>query len=1127
MREASPISCYDGSTKSPTTISNLWPSSSDDPPAENDADSELFTIVNANDAGQTHPVGKLTIAFRDDNPEGTYDNQGALTYSIRKYPDFEAPHDSNADNTYHLRIVNDHQLTPTTISNGLRDYGCNGSAVDLTVKIKDVGPPAPVEEFTATLTGTRSIKLSWNRDLFNRFVDGGTNVEFPQESFNVQNIRVSHSPTGLTFPRGITANPRVVASKITGIQNIRGTPGTTYTITVQLENSEGLSEPVSHTIYIPFPPNVPDKPTVTAAGPTSLAVSWVAPEATDTPITGYGLRFRVEGETNWISWANPSNTGTSDTITTLKPNTNYQVEVSTISARGVGEWSEPTTATTEAFNTALSLLFPNGTSASMEFDGPLAGNPGSGSATHTFTFARPGKDEALTPAEALITVEGPDEQHDFTISGITGVTPTQFRTLYGDTNSITLNGVLTAENGIGLATELTFTLTLTYDNTPQFDNPAIHQSNNRWTVADTYETYEGNVNLTEISIPWTAVTNGNREWSAGTPLGVTFRCNDHDGLHPASWPTDAEKDSDLFTVTSSASATSGSTTVAFKTAPDYETPGDDEGFTDVNGVEVANPGDNTYYLRITNNHDLHNLGTEGAGLGCDGSAVDIKVKVKDVGTPAPITPTGSFSQTDQTEVNLNWTAPTGFIEDRNEVRFSHSTFNPSSYDYRHRPTSSDSWTEVAGVTPTTATINRLTTHTLQVQVRATNSEGSSPWPDDFVTITRLPQASISAVNSSITEGSSAQFQVTLDRTSSLAVNLTYSWLGGHGSTTGGTVTFSDSNSQALSLPTTSTGTAGSITVTVASGTGYNIGSPSSATVTINRETTPPSTPDAPSLTPLSSTAIRALWQSPTSQQPITSYTLAYSVADTNDWTEITATGTNTDITGLKVGTSYDVQVKAHNSDGTSGFSPSATATTLTLSATIASDQTSVTEGNAASFTVSLSRTETVTVDLQYTWTESHGTATKGSISFTASDSKTISIPTTTTGTTGTLTVAVSSKDAYTVGTSPSASVTINRQITPPSTPAAPSLTPLASTSIRASWQAPTSQQPITSYTLAYTVADENDWNEQTITSTTADLTDLTVNTAYDVEVKAHNTDGPSNWSPRSTARTLGSVDISP
>ena len=90
------------------------------------------------------------------------------------------------------------------------------------------------------------------------------------------------------------------------------------------------------------------------------------------------------------------------------------------------------------------------------------------------------------------------------------------------------------------------------------------------------------------------------------------------------------------------------------TAPDYEVPTDDEG---------TNPSNNIYQLRITNDHDLHQLSTKPANIGCNGSAVDVKIQVKDVGTPSPVTPNGQFAADDTSQINLEWEAPTGFEVD--------------------------------------------------------------------------------------------------------------------------------------------------------------------------------------------------------------------------------------------------------------------------------------------------------------------------------------------------------------------------------------------------------------------------------------------------------------------------------
>ncbi len=67
---------------------------------------------------------------------------------------------------------------------------------------------------------------------------------------------------------------------------------------------------------------------------------------------------------------------------------------------------------------------------------------------------------------------------------------------------------------------------------------------------------------------------------------------------------------------------------------------------------------------------------------------------------------------------------------------------------------------------------------------------------------------------------------------------------------------------------------------------------------------------------------------------VTAYHLRYSEKDSGSWTEITKgiTATSYPIVGLTNGTSYDVQVRAVNAQGTGGWSPSSTATLVTAPA---------------------------------------------------------------------------------------------------------------------------------------------------------------------------------------------------
>ena len=85
----------------------------------------------------------------------------------------------------------------------------------------------------------------------------------------------------------------------------------------------------------------------------------------------------------------------------------------------------------------------------------------------------------------------------------------------------------------------------------------------------------------------------------------------------------------------------------------------------------------------------------------------------------------------------------------------------------------------------------------------------------------------------------------------------------------------------------------------------------------------------------------------------------------------------------------------------------------------------------------------------------------------------------------------------------------------PDTPFAPTVTAISSTSLQVSWEVPDNQGPsISDYDYRYREA-SGSWTEvtnTTITGTTVTIENLTANTSYDVEVRAKNAEGTSDWS---------------
>ena len=90
---------------------------------------------------------------------------------------------------------------------------------------------------------------------------------------------------------------------------------------------------------------------------------------------------------------------------------------------------------------------------------------------------------------------------------------------------------------------------------------------------------------------------------------------------------------------------------------------------------------------------------------------------------------------------------------------------------------------------------------------------------------------------------------------------------------------------------------------------------------------PPDEPGAPTLEALSTSSIRIGWTAPTSDSPITGYHYQYRsfrlprASRGSAWVPGTTTGTELTLTGLRIFTRYEVQIRATSANGTGGWSP--------------------------------------------------------------------------------------------------------------------------------------------------------------------------------------------------------------
>lgn len=352
---------------------------------------------------------------------------------------------------------------------------------------------------------------------------------------------------------------------------------------------------------------------------------------------------------------------------------------------------------------------------------------GSASATYQVKAGRSGTSDILPLADLLLDAEFLAGNTTIRITPQL-VSPAAFAAVY-DADAVSAD--VTVEAGVFEGTnanaDLTFLVRLKYDASARFTDADILNSQ-RWGTPR-IEIYEGATEDPALAFAWSAYGAGTRTWGTGDPA-MAYRCLvAGDEVTFSTWPSSAGEDSSLFAVTpTSTSASSGDGRLNFTAAPDYETPTD-------------SGGDNLYKLRVLNGHTLNDLVGEGERTGCDGSALELTVMVKDAGPPAPVRSlTGDLDSNTMT-ASLTWTPPSGFLDgsDSNVVVPFDTARRAGSgdpgtavvgYDYAYRLEGSSTWTE-GTTTSTRLDISGVDAgDAYRVRVRARNEEGAG----SFVTV---------------------------------------------------------------------------------------------------------------------------------------------------------------------------------------------------------------------------------------------------------------------------------------------------------------------------------------------------------------------------------------------------------
>ena len=264
------------------------------------------------------------------------------------------------------------------------------------------------------------------------------------------------------------------------------------------------------------------------------------------------------------------------------------------------------------------------------------------------------------------------------------------------------------------------TIRVRYDASARFTDAQPIDSQ-RWGTPR-IEIYEGATIDPALAFAWSGYGTGTRNWATGDP-GSAYTCRvASDSVAFSTWPSSAGEDSTLFQVTpTSTSTSSGTGQLNLTAAPDYETPTD-------------SGGDNLYKVRVSSGHNLNAISGEGQRTGCNGSALELTVRVKNAGPPAPVRSLTGELDNDTMTISVTWTPPAGFLDgtDSSVVPFDTARRSGSGdpgtavagYDYEYRLQGSSTWTQG------TTTSTRLEIpgvgagDAYRVRVRARNGEGT-------------------------------------------------------------------------------------------------------------------------------------------------------------------------------------------------------------------------------------------------------------------------------------------------------------------------------------------------------------------------------------------------------------------
>ena len=954
-----------------------------------------------------------------------------------------------------------------------------------------------------------------------------------------------------------------------------------YSVTVRAQDGKGGSATIAVTITLTDEnetPGRPDVPTITASTLNSLSLRWTASTNSGSAISDYDVQYREAGG-NFTDWPH-TGTNMNTTITGLTANTRYEIQVRARNAQGVSNWSRSATGTTtanqspafsEGTNTTRSIA--ENTGAGQNIGNPISATDSDGD---RLTYSLQGRDASdftiISGSGQLRTRSG--ETYDYETKDSYSVT-VRAQDGKGGSATIAVTITLTDENeppgrpDAPTVTASSNSLSLRWT-APTNLGPAISDYDIQyratggnftdWSHTGTSTTtaitglmseirYEVQVRATndEGTSDWSRSGNGTTSSTGGNnpDLIVESPSVDNNTLSPEqSFYLSA-------TVRNQGGERSSATTLRYYLSTDETiSTGDTEVGTDyVSRLDASETGDESIRLRAPLSEGTHYYGAcvesisgeSDTGNNCS-SAVTVTVSGPDLivespsinnNTPtpgrlirlsttvrnqgdgrAPSTTLRYYQSTDETIDQSDTEIDTDYV----------SSLDPSEtsdeWDSFSAPSSAGTYYYgacVEAVTGESDTGNNCSS-AVTVTVRSAPPPPAPNQPPVFSEGTSTTR--------SLTENTGASQDIgnPVSATDSDSDRLTYSLQGRDASAF--TIISGSGQLRTRSGVSYDYETKDSYSVTVRVQDGEGGSATISVTITLTDENEPPDRPDAPVVTASTLNSLSLRWTAPTNPGPaINDYDIQYMEAGGNftDWPH-TGTGTTTTITGLTANTRYEVQVRARNAQGESSWSPSVTGTTIANQSPTFTEGTSTTrsiaENTGAGQNIGNPVSATDGDNDQLTYSLEGRDASAFTVQSNSGQLMTRSGETYDYETKDSYSVTVRAQDDKGGSATISVEITLTDENEPPGRPAAPTVM-ASSNSLSVRWTAPGNTGPaISDYDIQYREAGGSftDWPHIGPGLNTT-IRGLMSETPYEVQVRATNDEGTSDWSPSGNGTT--------